>query len=108
MKTKFGSSRKGRIVRRVRFFNCTVSVHYSLSLLYTFPLNLFLISIFCLRLTMQAQGIDPSGPEAQIFGRRLVRDLTEAFGACILLDGQNLRKGLLLQCTVKYAPLERI
>jgi hypothetical protein len=39
----------------------------------------------------QAQGIDPTGPEAQLFGRRLVRDLTEAFGACILLDGNTQR-----------------
>lgn len=36
---------------------------------------------------MKARGVDPNGPEAQLFGRKLVRTLTEAFGVSILLDG---------------------
>ncbi len=37
--------------------------------------------------SMRAKGIDPAGPEARLFGRKLVRTLTEAFGVSILLDG---------------------
>ena len=36
---------------------------------------------------MRQKGIDPAGPEAKLFGRKLVRTLTEAFGVSILLDG---------------------
>ena len=36
---------------------------------------------------MQARGIDPRGPEAQLFGRRLLSSLTEAFGRLILEGG---------------------
>jgi hypothetical protein len=36
---------------------------------------------------MKARGIDPNGPEAKLFGRKLVRSLTEAFGVSILLGG---------------------
>ena len=35
----------------------------------------------------QARGIDPRGPEAQLFGRRLLSSLTEAFGRLILEGG---------------------
>jgi len=38
-------------------------------------------------LTMQEKGIDPQGPEAQLFGRRLLSSLTEAFGRTILEGG---------------------
>ena len=33
------------------------------------------------------RGIDPNGPEAQLFGRKLLRGLTDAFGLSILGDG---------------------
>jgi len=36
---------------------------------------------------MQAKGIDPQGAEAQLFGRRLLSSLTEAFGRTILEGG---------------------
>jgi len=36
---------------------------------------------------MRERGIDPSGPEGQIFGRRLLSALTEAFGMTILGSG---------------------
>lgn len=36
---------------------------------------------------MKARGLDPQGPEAQLFGRKLLKTLTEAFGVSILLDG---------------------
>lgn len=36
---------------------------------------------------MKARGLDPQGPEAQLFGRKLLQDLTHAFGVNILLDG---------------------
>jgi len=37
--------------------------------------------------TMRARGIDPDGPEARLFGRRLLTALTEAFGRTILESG---------------------
>ena len=37
--------------------------------------------------TMAARGIDPEGAEAQLFGRRLLSALTEAFGRTILEGG---------------------
>lgn len=36
---------------------------------------------------MKARGLDPKGPEAQLFGRKLLKTLTDAFGVSILLDG---------------------
>jgi len=36
---------------------------------------------------MKLRGIDPESAEAKLFGRKLVRTLTEAFGVSILLDG---------------------
>ena len=36
---------------------------------------------------MQARGIDPDSPEAQLFGRKLLAALTEAFGLTILEGG---------------------
>mmetsp|Transcript_3909 Transcript_3909/g.8730 ORF Transcript_3909/g.8730 Transcript_3909/m.8730 type:complete len:611 (+) Transcript_3909:129-1961(+) len=36
---------------------------------------------------MLKKGIDPSSPEAQLFGRKLLRSLTEVFGRCILESG---------------------
>ena len=40
----------------------------------------------------QARGVDPEGPEATLFGRKLVRTLTEAFGRIA-----NLKLGMLAQ-----------
>lgn len=36
---------------------------------------------------MLKKGIDPKSPEAQLFGRRLLRSLTDVFGRCILETG---------------------
>lgn len=36
---------------------------------------------------MLKKGIDPDSPEAQLFGRKLLRALTEVFGRCILETG---------------------
>ncbi len=36
---------------------------------------------------MLKKGIDPDSPEAQLFGRKLLRSLTEVFGKCILGTG---------------------
>ena len=33
------------------------------------------------------RGVDPKGPESQLFGRKLLRGLTDAFGLSILGDG---------------------
>ena len=36
---------------------------------------------------MLNKGIDPDSPEAQLFGRRLLKALTDVFGRCILETG---------------------
>mmetsp|Transcript_38943 Transcript_38943/g.117134 ORF Transcript_38943/g.117134 Transcript_38943/m.117134 type:complete len:633 (-) Transcript_38943:219-2117(-) len=36
---------------------------------------------------MEKKGIDPDGPEAKLFGRKLLRALTDVFGRCILGTG---------------------
>ncbi len=36
---------------------------------------------------MLKKGIDPDSPEAQLFGRKLLRALTDVFGRCILETG---------------------
>jgi aarF domain-containing kinase len=36
---------------------------------------------------MLKKGIDPESPEAQLFGRKLLRALTDVFGRCILETG---------------------
>lgn len=36
---------------------------------------------------MLKKGIDPDSPEAQLFGRKLLRSLTEVFGKSILGTG---------------------
>ena len=36
---------------------------------------------------MEKKGIDPNGPESQLFGRNLLRALTDVFGRCILETG---------------------
>ena len=36
---------------------------------------------------MLRRGIDPESPEAQLFGRKLLRSLTDVFGRCILETG---------------------
>lgn len=36
---------------------------------------------------MLSRGINPDSPEAQLFGRRLLRSLTDVFGRCILETG---------------------
>ena len=36
---------------------------------------------------MLKKGIDPDSPEAQLFGRKLLRSLTDVFGRCILETG---------------------
>jgi len=36
---------------------------------------------------MEKKGIDPDGPEAKLFGRNLLKGLTEVFGRCILETG---------------------
>lgn len=36
---------------------------------------------------MSRRGIKPDSPEAQLFGRKLLRSLTDVFGRCILETG---------------------
>ena len=36
---------------------------------------------------MLRKGIDPDSPEAKLFGRKLLRALTDVFGRCILETG---------------------
>ncbi len=36
---------------------------------------------------MSKRGISPNSPEGQLFGRRLLRSLTDVFGRCILETG---------------------
>ena len=36
---------------------------------------------------MARRGIKPDSPEAQLFGRKLLRSLTDVFGRCILETG---------------------
>ena len=36
---------------------------------------------------MQKNGVDPEGPEAKLFGRKLLKALTEVFGRNILETG---------------------
>ena len=36
---------------------------------------------------MLNKGIDPDSPEAQLFGRKLLKSLTDVFGRCILETG---------------------
>ena len=36
---------------------------------------------------MLKKGIEPNSPESQLFGRRLLKSLTEVFGRCILETG---------------------
>ena len=36
---------------------------------------------------MLKKGIDPDSPEAKLFGRNLLRALTDVFGRCILESG---------------------
>jgi aarF domain-containing kinase len=36
---------------------------------------------------MLKKGIDPNSPEAALFGRKLLRALTDVFGRCILQTG---------------------
>lgn len=36
---------------------------------------------------MSRRGITPDSPEAQLFGRKLLRSLTDVFGRCILETG---------------------
>jgi hypothetical protein len=36
---------------------------------------------------MSKRGIKPDSPEAQLFGRKLLRSLTDVFGRCILETG---------------------
>ena len=52
---------------------------------------------------MQELGIDPDSPEAQLFGRKLLAALTEAFGLTIL-EGGFFHAGLLPKGGIRPAP----
>ena len=54
---------------------------------------------------MLKKGIDPNSPEAQLFGRKLLRGLTDVFGKCILETGffhAGKQKHIILPTELKH------
>jgi len=60
---------------------------FSLCLIYDHICIYINIYIYRAADEMLKKGIDPDSPEAQLFGRKLLRSLTDVFGRCILETG---------------------